>query len=484
MTDTAPLLGSQVPTFQAVPSGAVNSESWQDVVDLCAAYGHELDPWQGNVLRAGLTETTEGEWAASRVCLSASRQNGKSEILTARELAGLVLFKEELLVHSAHLLSTALESFLRIKEYFENYDDLRRMVKKVREGNSEQSIEMRHGGRLLFKARARSAGRGLSPDVLLLDEAQILPERLWAALLFAMSARPHAQAWLAGTPPAPEDDGEAMARLRSVARGGKDARLAWLEWAADATTDDFSDPHVWAKTNPAFGVRVTAETVADELASTDRWTFARERLGVWPDSGHEPVITPTAWRECATTTPPTEGPVAYAVDMSPERTTAAISAARRTSELVHVEVVEHRPVTSGTGWIVAWLTARTQRGVAVVIDAMSPAASLVPALTEAGVKVTLTGTRQMIDACGGFYDAVTARTLSHFDQEPLNVALAGARRRYIGQEGGWGWNRRSADITPLVAATLAHYGVTTSKRATRQVATGRTELRSRVVVLG
>lgn len=482
MTD-APLLGSQLPTFQALPSGVIASESWRDVVDLCAAYGHELDPWQGHVLRAGLSENEAGDWAASRVCQTVSRQNGKSEILTARELAGLVLFKEELLVHSAHLLSTALEGFLRIKEYFENYDDLRRMVKKIREGNSEQSIEMRHGGRLLFKARARAAGRGLSPDVLLLDEAQILPERLWAALLFAMSARPNAQAWLAGTPPSPEDDGEALTRLRSVARGGQDDRLAWLEWAADAT-DDFTDPAIWAKTNPAFGVRVTAETVADELASTDRWTFARERLGIWPDTGREPVITPIAWSACATAAPPTEGPVAYAVDMSPDRTTAAIAAARRTPELVHVEVIEHRPVTSGTGWITAWLTARTQRGVAVVIDAMSPAAALVPALTEAGVKVTLTGTRQMIDACGGFYDAVMASALSHFDQEPLNAALAGAQRRYIGQEGGWGWNRRSADITPLVAATLAHYGVTTSKRATRQVATGRSELRNRVVVLG
>lgn len=477
------LVGSQVPTFQAVPSGAVPSESWRDVVDLCAAYGHDLDPWQANVLRAGLSENTDGDWAASRVCLSASRQNGKSEILTARELAGLVLFKEELLVHSAHLLSTALEGFLRIKEYFENYDDLRRMVKKVREGNSEQSIEMRHGGRLLFKARARSAGRGLSPDVLLMDEAQILPERLWAAMLFAMSARPNAQAWLAGTPPAPEDEGEALARLRSVAKGGQDHRLAWLEWAAEAT-DDFADPQVWAKTNPAFGVRVTADTIADELASTDRWTFARERLGVWPDSGHEPVIHPTAWAACATDDPPTQGPVAYAVDMSPDRTTAAIAAARRTPELVHVEVVEHRPVTSGFDWIVSWLTARTQKGVAVVIDAMSPAASLVPTLTEAGVKVTLTGTRQMIDACGGFYDAVTAATLSHYDQQPLNSALAGARRRFIGHEGGWGWNRRSADITPLVAATLAHYGVTTSKRAARQMATGRAELGGRVVVLG
>lgn len=475
------LVGSQVPTFSYVPASA-SGESWKDVADLCSSIGHDLDPWQVAVLRAGLGETSDGLWAASRVCLSASRQNGKSEILVARELAGLVLFGEELLIHSAHLVSTSLEAFQRIKEIFEGYDDLRRRVRRIRESAEDRSVEMMTGGRLLFRSRARSAGRGLTPDVLMLDEAQILPERTWASLVFAMSSRVNGQAWLAGTPPGPEDDAEAFARLRTRAREGKDRRLAWLEWAA-GRDDDVSNPEIWAKTNPAYGVRVLEETIRDELGSTERYTFARERLGVWPDAAHEPVIRPEFWAACATADPPTEGPVAYAVDMSPDRATAAIAAARRTPDLVHVEVTEHRPVTSGTAWIVSWLTARAERGVTVVIDAMSPAAALIPPLTEAGIKVTLTGTRQMIDACGGFYDAVSARTLSHFDQAPLNAALLGARRRYIGHEGGWGWNRRSADITPLVAATLARYGVMTSKKATRQVAGGGRRSGGRVVLL-
>src|SRR5690606_9616460 len=159
--------------------------------------------------------------------LSVPRQSGKTALFEARELAGLLLYEEKLMIHSAHLVSTALEAFQRIKYYFENFDDLRRQVKRVREGNGDWAIETMAGGRLLFKARARGSGRGFSADLLMLDEAQILGEREWAAMLPTMSARPNPQAWLAGTPPGPGDDGEAFTRLRDSARAGVDERLVW-----------------------------------------------------------------------------------------------------------------------------------------------------------------------------------------------------------------------------------------------------------------
>src|SRR5690606_30396163 len=114
----------------------------------------------------------------------------------------------------------------RIKYYFENFEDLGRRVKRVREGNGDWAVEMMNGSRLLFKARARGSGRGFSADLLMLDEAQILGEREWAAMLPTMSARPNPQAWLAGTPPGPADDGAAFSKLRDSAREGKDWRLA------------------------------------------------------------------------------------------------------------------------------------------------------------------------------------------------------------------------------------------------------------------
>jgi hypothetical protein len=174
--------------------------------------------------------------------------------------------------------------------------------------------------------------------------------------------------------------------------------------------------------------------------------------------------------------------VAYALDMAPDRSTIAISAARLDEESgrVHVETVKHESLAKGTDWAVEWLAERWSQAAAVVIDGQSPAMSLMPDLLARKVKATVTGAGDMARACGMFYDAVKAGpdVLTHFNQPALDAALDGATKRNIGQAGGWGWNRSrpDADITPLVSVTLALYGVRTSKR--------RPGRRSKVVVLG
>jgi hypothetical protein len=62
-------------------------------------------------------------------------------------------------------------------------------------------------------------------------------------------------------------------------------------------------------------------------------------------------------------------------------------------------------------------------------------------------------------ACGSFYDAVHARTICHLDDPLLRAAITEASKRPLGD--AWAWNRKNAsNITPLVAVTLARYGVT------------------------
>ena len=57
--------------------------------------------------------------------------------------------------------------------------------------------------------------------------------------------------------------------------------------------------------------------------------------------------------------------------------------------------------------------------------------------------------------------------LTHFDQEPLNAALSGARKRPIGTAGGWGWDRKdySINLAPLVSVTLARFGAGASAKS-------------------
>jgi hypothetical protein len=76
----------------------------------------------------------------------------------------------------------------------------------------------------------------------------------------------------------------------------------------------------------------------------------------------------------------------------------------------------------------------------VVIDSMSPAASMIPALKARGVKVHVGGRRHG-EGVRHWSSDVEAGRLTHADQESVNDAREGARKRAIGTAGGWGYDR-------------------------------------------
>jgi hypothetical protein len=469
------LRGSQSPRILWVPPG-VNTESGQEAVELAASCGLVLDPWQQLVLQHGLAERTDGKWAAFEVGVLVSRQNGKGAILEARALAGLFLFGERLILHSAHEFKTAQEAFRRIRALVEDTDDLRRLVKVVRTSHGEEGIELRSGQRLRFVARSTGSGRGFTGDCIILDEAYNLPDASIEALMPVVSARPNPQLWY--TSSAADKDlapCEPLARVRRRGIKGNDPGLAYFEWSIDPHTeycpadctahDDPADVRSHARANPGMGIRISPEHIERERASMGDVGFARERLGVgnWPSSGADwAVIDQEAWDALADPLSQLADPVAFAVDVTWDRTFGAIAAAgRRPDGLLHLEVVEHKP---GTAWIVPRLLELRARWnpCAIVVDGGGPAGFLVPQLEAAEVEVAKPSARDAGQACGGFYEAVTdKRSLRHCADPGLASALAGAQRRPLGD--AWAWDRKgvSVDISPLVAVTHALWGFAT-----------------------
>ena len=130
-----------------------------------ALTGTELDPWQRLVLRDGLGEREDGSWAAFEVAMILARQNGKNVVFEARELAGLFLLQEKLILHTAHQYKTAQEAYRRIADIVTNYDWFRRKVKRIVRTNGEEAIELTSGARLRFIARSKSSGRGFTREL-------------------------------------------------------------------------------------------------------------------------------------------------------------------------------------------------------------------------------------------------------------------------------------------------------------------------------
>jgi len=480
--------GAQWPAAQHVPPASDYADA-EDAIEFASAYGLTADEWQRHVLRSWLGLLEGGQLASPRCGLAVPRQNGKNALIEIVELFKMVELGRRVL-HTAHEVKTARKAFARLKYFFGDrvadpvaaFPELNNLVREVRNTNGQEAIVLANGGQVEFIARSRSSGRGFTVDDLILDEAQELSEDALAALVPTLSASPNPQRIFTGTPPGPTAVGEVFTRVRTTGLAGKDERLCWQEWRADleAAVDD---PSQVAKANPALGIRLLWDTIADERADMSEETFARERLGLWETQSTLQVIHPDVWTNLRDAPDPARNykgsqprdPVCFAVDITPDRQRATISlAGRRPDGLAHLEVVQNE---RGTGWTVLRLVELNAKWkpVGIVVDPGSPAGSLIPALQAAGIEPILTSTRDVGQACGLFYDLATTDGLRHLDDPRLNTALAAARKRPLGDSGAWAWHRKDSttDITPLVAVTLALWGSESHKPAKSTRAVGR-----------
>ncbi len=448
-------LGDQRPRICTVPPAL--SSAGQEAVDLAAAAGLELDPWQAFVLDQGLGEAA-GKWTAFEVGLICSRQNGKGALLEARELAGLFLFGEELILHSAHEFKTASDAFRRIAALVKDNRQFERHVKRIRTANGSEMIELKSGQRLQFVARTAGSGRGFSADTVILDEAYELGDDQMAALLPTLSARPNPQIWYTST--AGKETSVQLGRVRERGIAGGDPSLAFFEWSA-TEDDDPASPAVWAKANPGMGVRISEDYMRRERAALSAEAFAAERLGI----GRYPVdlldawavIGEAAWTALADASSQPDGPLSFAVavDGREGRRGSIGVAGRRADGLLHAELADYQP---GTSWIVPRLAEMHRKhGGTVVVDAAGYEGSLIQPLEAAGVPVTKPAARDVAAAFGQFCDAVTdSKSLRHLGQPELDAAVAAAAVRDVGDAGRtWGRRVAAGDISPLVAITLA-----------------------------
>lgn len=449
------LRGVQTPAYQLLPTA--RSSAGQEAVELAASAGLALDPWEATVLHGALSERDDGSWAAFEVGLVVPRQNGKGAVLEARELAGLFLFGEELILHSAHEFKTAAEAFRRLLALVQNTADLDRRVMRVRTSHGEEGIELKGGQRLRFVARSTGSGRGFTGDTVILDEAYHLPSTAISALLPTMAARRNPQLWYTSSAPLPREESDMLRRVCRRGRAGKESRLAYFEWCARPESEGTA---AVAQANPALGIRISEEFVEAERGAMDLVDWERERLGIFPEiveSTEPPALPESDWKSCADPSSTVVDPVTLAFEVSNDRAWSVIAASGTSSRGgTHVEVVDRRP---GTGWVVDRLIELQARHRLTVIrcNPAGPAGALVAECERRHIELQPVAGRELAQACGAAYDGVVEHRWRHIDQPELNAAAVAATKRPAG--GAWIFDRRLAvDISPLVAVAIAAYG--------------------------
>lgn len=474
----AALLGVQEPRVANYPADRDDYDRGLDALDLADIAGRESLPWQCEIVREGMARRADGKWSAPVVGVLASRQNGKNGAIEVVELGWMKTEPGVVILHTAHEFSTALKSMQRLESLIRGIPSLARGM-KVRTGNGKESITLANGSTILFRTRTKSGGRGGSVDRLVVDEAMIYSPEAMAALRPLITTGRNPQIWYLGSA-ADADTHEHCHQWAAVRERGLagDDRVLWLEWSApEPTPEQRSDPHEyraylddranWALANPSLGsFLIDEETIVEELKDfrhkLDKWEVERLSVGKWPrlDDGAERVLDMEAWEAMGNANPALAGgPIALAVDMSADRLWCTIAAATRlTDRRVHLEIGYHeRPGPAVVEKIVE-LVGKFDP-CALVLNATSPAMSLLPDLKERGIEPECTSSSQLVQACGGFYDDAVNGQLSHTGDERLTRALDGVRKRDMAG-GGFGWDYRSpVNISPLQAATLARWGL-------------------------
>lgn len=505
------------PSYRHLPiSGQGVPHAGPEVIDLAAMAGMNLDPWQKDVIKDSMTRTDvpvwnpyteewEYKWAAREVGIMVSRQNGKGVLLEARELAGLFLFRERLIIHSAHLFDTSREAFERLLSWIQETPELDREVQRVSFNHGEEGIEVKppkgsritgKGPRIRFRSRTGKGGRGFTGDLIVIDEAMYFDSEQARALKPTRIARHNPQIWLTGSAGMRTSTEFGRTRARGVnTSSDEQPHLYYVEWSARICNqscpigcEEHDDPHdilTWIKANPGLGIRFDKDGIEADHEDMDLESFAAEHLGVgdWPIDGTGwLLVSKEAWesRKNESSVPGT--PLAIALDVSPDRGMSCIAACGiNENDKYHIEITgneewskangydknfyDYRP---GTGWVferVMEIWRNNKPGV-LVIDKANQAGSFVDQFVQAGVKVVHPQSREYAQACGEFVTGITPPvgdlpTITHIGQKPLNDALKNADRRDLLDLWAFSKSKSYGDITPLVAATLAMWGYKT-----------------------
>jgi phage terminase large subunit-like protein len=198
-------------------------------------------------------------------------------------------------------------------------------------------------------------------------------------------------------------------------------------------------------------------TMLDPTECETHEVAARYFLNVPQEFTDDSVIDPALWSALSVGNKKPVAPV-LSVEVALDRSHTTIGAAWRINSKPHVEVFEDIEGTDVAARL-AELSA-TYNVPAVAIDGGTEAASLIPALEQAGLTVLKLSGAERAAACGLFFDLACSAGLSHNGDPALAAALGNARWKDVGEGARVFSRRKSAGaIAELYAVTLALHGL-------------------------
>jgi hypothetical protein len=398
--------------------------------------GEPLLPWQRWLAIHALELDRSGGYRYRTVLVLVARQSGKTFFLRSLALWRLYVDGARLVLSVAQSLDIAREAWRAGCETIESVPELKAEHRRTSRVNGDEHLQLEGGRRWKIAAANRSAGRGLSVDLLVLDELR--EQRswdAWSALSKTTTAR--AAGMTFGITNAGDDESVVLNHLREAALSGGDPTLGIFEWSAPDGCE-LDDVEAWAQANPGLGHTVSEQALRSALATDPPPVFRTEVLCQRVDSLADSAVPVGAWAGCLDAAMTLEGlrdRVAVAVDVAPDLGHASLVAAAVGSDgRARVEPL--------AGWD---STSAMLRELPDWLERVKPRAKGYFRGPADAVRVDLEALgfepiTEVTAACQALAEQVTGRRLLHAGDGLLTSHVTGAKRFQVAD--GWRFVRR------------------------------------------
>lgn len=429
--------------------------------------GQPLMPWQRQVADVGLELLPDGRPAYRTVRLAVPRQSGKTTLILGWEIQRALGWAQTLgaaqrIVYSAQTGNDARKKLIEDQVPILERPKVKKLIsiRQILKGMGNEAVVWANGSRLVLLASSEDSGHGKTVDLAIKDEMFAdTDDRRDQALIPAMITKDYAQVVEASTmgtaDSIPWNAGVDLGRSM-VDRGAREG-VAYFEWSA-LPTDDPEDPATWRRCMPALGLTQSEAAIRHAFTTMKLDEFRRAFLNI-TSASEERVIPQASWDLCCTSDDFDRTADVLGIDTNPERSASSIVACGNVDGVPHLEVIEYKPRTD---WLVdrAVELARQYRA-PLAVDMKGPAGQFVADIrrTDRSLRIIEVTSDQLPAACGEIYDRIVNQKIRIRRDEDLDGAAAGAAKRVVGDR--WAFVRKSskADICPLMAATVALWGV-------------------------
>ncbi len=471
--------GRQTPTTSVILD---YSKTYGDeAIELYEKSGRKAFPWQVQLEKDIMAVNDDGLWTHIKFGYSIPRRNGKSEDVLGRMLWGYL--HDERILYTAHKQSTSHSMWERYCQLLKaaGYNEITRIKRDETYTDADyrttkqfglERIERLDGGRGLvnFRTRTSSGGLGEGYDLLVIDEAQEYTTDQETALKYVVSDSDNPQTIFLGTPPTAVSSGTVFVDLRDSVLHGKSIDTGWAEWSVDRQKDPH-DRDLWYETNPSMGFKLNERKVQAEITGDDI-DFNIQRLGLWIKYSQKSAISQDEWLQLKWDKFDKRkliGEMCVGVRYGHDGLNVAVSIAIKTNfGKIFVNGIDCKPIREGNDWILLFLKHVDYRCIAV--DGAS-ANILSEAMKKEHMKpLTVLRTKEVIDACNLWEQAIEAKTVTHLAQNSMVRSVTNCDKRKIGNNGGFGYRslREDVDVALMDSAIIAHWLASNLKEKKKQ----------------